>query len=82
MKEPTPQPRRRDAAVLIAAMLGAATLWFTVLGPMSGGVSWRTLLAVLGILLVMRLATPAIYKLSRWVSGKGKSSKNAAGRRP
>ena len=75
MKEPTPQPRRRDAAVIAAALLAAATIWITVLGPLGGETGWITLAAILTLLVLLRLTDPWIRRFSRWVSGKGKRRK-------
>lgn len=72
MKERQPQPRRRDAAVIVAMLLAGGTLWLTVLGPMGGRTGWVTLLAILTLLAAVRLCDPWIRRFSRWVSGKGK----------
>jgi len=62
-----PQPRRRDAAVLVLGLLVLGSLWFTVLGPMGGPAGWRTLLAIALVLGLLRLAGPGIRAFSRRV---------------
>ena len=79
MRPPAPQPRRRDAAVIVAMMLVAATLWLTVLGPLGGHAGWYTLGAVLVLLALAKLGDPLVRRFSRWVRGR---SKRAGDRRP
>jgi len=77
VKEPQPQPRRRDAAVILAMLATAATLWFSLLGPLGGRTGWYTLLAIAVLLILARLADPWIRRLSRRVAGKGKRREDA-----
>ena len=78
MKAPAPQPRRRDAAVILALLLVGATIWLLVLGPMGGRTGWYTLAAIAILLLAARLADPWIRRFSRLISGKGKRRDRAA----
>jgi len=75
VKESLPRPRRRDAALIVALLLVAATIWFTVLGPLGGTAGWNTLLAIVVLLAAGRFSGPFIRALSRKVQGKGKRAR-------
>jgi len=76
VKEPLPRPRRRDAALIVSLLLVAATIWFTVLGPLGGTAGWNTLLAIAILLAAGRFAGPLVRRLSRKVQGKGKRGRH------